>query len=178
MIVNANKGLNAGLAPYAGWLMAAVSLLAAVEAFGLLRRDWLYLWPGLLLAGGLAAGVSAALAARKGGLAEARLRLAATVAALLAAGGLGEVLRAAGALPGPMSFVWPLCLLILGGLAMQAAAQRRAGALMMLAGAMRGFEAAFGVQPGAVGTGWFVVLFVAAVMLLRAARPPAPGGDR
>jgi hypothetical protein len=154
----------------AGWVLAAVSLLAALEAFGLFRRNWILAWPGLLLAAGLA---GAALAWRSSRAARGpRWGLA----ALALAGGLGEVARAAGLVPAVASFVWPAALLALVArcLAPSAGAAgprwQRLGATLALAGLLRGLEAVFGVQPGAVGTGWFVVLFVAAVQMLRLSR--------
>jgi len=174
------------LAPPA-WLLLAVSLLAAVEAFGLLRRNWLLLWPGVLLLAGAAGAARAAQQAARLGvpprrwLGEARLFPALLLAGLALAGGLGEVLRAAGVLPGPLSFIWPLCLLALGGVLLAAPGPGQAariGLLVLLAGLLRGFEAAFGIQPGAVGTGWFVVLAYAAVRWLRAARPADAGEDQ
>jgi hypothetical protein len=195
VILDANKSLGRALLPRAaGGLLVAVSALAALEAFGLLRRNWLLLWPGLLLAGGLAAAGAVAAEARRQGLSaraawdSARLRPAASLALLALAGGLGEVLRAAGALPWPAGFAWPLSLLAWGTLLLAQAASdpsapggaraRRIGALALLAGLLRGFEAIFGIQPGAVGTGWFVVLFAAAALCLRAPGPPLTGDDK
>jgi hypothetical protein len=182
-MVNAKEAARTDwLYPPAGWLLLAVSALALVEAFGLFRRNWLLLWPGVLLAGGVAAAAGVTLAAARRGLGprrlldDAQLRPQAALAALALAGGLGEVLRAAGALAGPLSFLWPLCLLALGGLLLPGAG--RIGLLVFVAGLLRGWEALFGIQPGAVGTGWFVFLFFAALQWVRLARPRPEGDDR
>ena len=194
----ARPGLN--LRP-AGWLFLAISLLAAVEAFGFFRRNLLFLWPGLLLAAGLAAaGLTVRAALAEGHslrkplrmLNDAELRPEWALALLALAGGLGEVLRVAGALPALMSFLWPACLLAFGVLLMSpsvagggggpssadstgrsrskipVAERRGLAALLILSGLMRALEAVFGVQPGAIGTGWFVVLLLAAIQILRA----------
>jgi hypothetical protein len=168
--------------PLVGWVLAAVSLLAGVEAFGLLRRNWLLLWPGVLVAAGLAGLVVAVREARQRGLAaaqavnDARLRPLLILASLAAFGGLGEVHRAIGPWGWWAGFIWPACLVTLGFLCLPGAAEaeganaardRRLGLLLLLAGALRAFEAIFGIQPGAVGTGWFVVLFAAALLWLR-----------
>jgi hypothetical protein len=153
----------------AGWLLALVSLLAGLEAFGLFRRSWELVWPGVLLAGGLAGAILAWRSDRARGL---PLRLAGG----LLAGGLGEVARAAGWLPELVSFAWPAALLALSALIalphvhMGGHPRLRLGATVALAGLLRALEAVFGVQPGAVGTGWFVFLFVAAVQMLRLGR--------
>ncbi|MCI0396626.1 MAG: hypothetical protein L0332_00620 [Chloroflexi bacterium] len=170
-----------------GLLLGAVALLAALEAFGLVRGGWRYLWPGLLVGAGLFVPLFILWAARRYRrplaqlLADHQQQQHFLLSGLLFAGGLAEFLSLAGVLPFLLALVMPLALILIGllfivheqhgtagAVARAVLAHRLLGGTLVLAGLARAVAV---VLRGTDNLVWVVLLMAAAAQLLAYREP-------